>query len=62
MFNTRSELTVTNSDVHRLLKYAITDDDEQTNDRFDKMEHLQGMQKPSRIQKKMTGTSSTCDT
>ena len=43
MFNTRSELTVTNSDVHRLLKYAITDDDEQTDDRFDKMEHLQGM-------------------
>lgn len=31
MLNTWSELTVTNSDVHQLLKYAITDDDEQIN-------------------------------
>ena len=36
MFDTKSELPVTNLGVHRLLKYAITDDD----DTFDKMEHL----------------------
>ena len=32
MFNTRSELAVTSSDVHQLLKYAITDDDEETDE------------------------------
>ena len=40
MFNTRSELPVTRTDVHQLLKYAIADDDEETDDTFDKMEHL----------------------
>ena len=40
MFINRSELPVTNSDVHRLLKYAITDDDEETDETFDKMENL----------------------
>ena len=43
MFNTRSELTVTNSDVHQILKCAITGDHENADDIFDKMKHLQGM-------------------
>ena len=42
MFSTASELTVTKSDMHQLLRYAITDDDddEETDDTFDKMEHM----------------------
>ena len=40
MFSTPSELTVTKSDMHQLLRYAITDDDEETDDTFDKMEHM----------------------
>ena len=36
MFNTRSELTVTNSNVHQLLKYEIRDGEEQTDDTFGK--------------------------
>lgn len=40
MFVTKSELSVSNSQVHRLLKCAITDDEEQPDDAFDKMEHL----------------------
>ena len=40
MFNTPSELAVTTSDVHQLLKYAMTDDDKQTDDTFDQMEHV----------------------
>ena len=40
MFSTRSELPVTKSDMHQLLKYAITDDDEETEGTFDKMEQL----------------------
>ena len=40
MFSTPSELTVTKSDMHQFLRYAITDDDEETDDTFDKMEHM----------------------
>ena len=40
MFSTPSELPVTKSDMHQLLKHAITDDDEETDDTFDKMEHM----------------------
>ena len=40
MFNTRSELPVTNSDVHRLLKYSIDDENDDTDTTFDTMEHL----------------------
>ena len=56
MFNTWSELTITNSDVHQLLKYAITDNDEDANAIFDK---ILRSYKPSRIQQKMPGTTST---
>ena len=38
MFNTRSDLPVTSSDIHRLLKYAIDNDD--SDETFDNMEHL----------------------
>ena len=34
MFNTQTELTVTNSYVHQLLKYEITDGEEKTDDTF----------------------------
>jgi len=40
MFNSWSDLPITNLDVQRLFKYAITDDDEETNITFDRMEHL----------------------
>ena len=40
MFNTRSDLPVTSSDLHRLLKYAIDNDDDDSDETFDKMEHL----------------------
>ena len=40
MFNTRSDLPVTSSEVHRLLKYAIDNDDDESDETFDKMEHL----------------------
>jgi len=40
MFRTRSDLPVTNSDVHNLLKYAIADNDEESDTTFDQMEHL----------------------
>lgn len=40
MFNTRSDLAVTSSDVHRLLKYTIDNDDEESDQPFDEMEHL----------------------
>ena len=40
MFNTRSDLAVTSSDVHRLLKYTIENDDEESDETFDNMEHL----------------------
>ena len=40
MFNSWSDLPITNLDVHRLFKYAITDDNEETNVTFDRMEHL----------------------
>lgn len=40
MLNTRSELPVTNTDVHRLLKYSIDDENEDTDTTFDTMEHL----------------------
>lgn len=40
MFNTRSDLPVTSSDVHRLLKYAIDNDDDDSDETFDNMEHL----------------------
>ena len=40
MFNTRSDLPVTSSDVHRLLKYAIDNDDDDSDETFDQMEHV----------------------
>ena len=40
MFNTRSGLGVTSSDVHRLLKYTIDNDDDESDETFDQMEHL----------------------
>ena len=40
MFNTHSDLPVTNSDIQCLLKYAIAEDDEESDETFDKMEHL----------------------
>ena len=40
MFNTRTYLPVTSSDVHHLLKHAINNDDEDSDDTCDKMEHL----------------------
>ena len=40
MFNTRSDLAVTSSDIHRLLKYCIDNDDDDSDDTFDNMEHL----------------------
>lgn len=39
LFNTKSELPVTNSDAHRLLKYAMKDHDQESDDTFDRMEH-----------------------
>ena len=39
MFNTRSDHPVTSSDVHRLLKYAIDNDDDDSDETFDNMEH-----------------------
>ena len=42
MFNTKSELPVTNSDARRLLKYAMKVDDPESDDTFDRMEQ-QGM-------------------
>lgn len=38
MFNTKLELPITNSDVHRLLKYDITDEEDESDQRFDDME------------------------
>lgn len=40
MFNTRTDLPVKQSDVHKLLKYSIADDDDDTDNTFDTMEHL----------------------
>lgn len=40
MFNSWSDLPIANLDVHCLFKYAITEDDEETNVTFDRMEHL----------------------
>lgn len=40
MFNTRVDLPVRSSDVHRLLKYAIDDENDTTDQTFDTMEHL----------------------
>ena len=41
MFNTHSDLPVTTSDVHNLLKYCVTDDNEGESDAiFDQMEHV----------------------
>lgn len=41
MLNTHSDLAVTNSDVHNLLKYCIGDDDDGESDAtFDQMEHV----------------------
>lgn len=39
MLNTKSDLPVTNSDVHRLLKYAIAEDDRDSEKIFDQIEH-----------------------
>ena len=36
-------LTVTNSDEHQFLKCAIRDDNEEVDETFDQMEHLQRM-------------------
>lgn len=40
MFNTRSDLPVLSSDVHKLLKYSIDDAHENTDSTFDTMEHV----------------------
>ena len=40
MFNTRCYIPVKSSDVHRLLKYSIDDDSDDTDTTFDTMEHL----------------------
>lgn len=40
MFNTRVDIPVKNPDVHRLLKYAIDDENDTTDQTFDSMEHL----------------------
>lgn len=40
MFNSRVDLPVKSSDVHRLLKYAIDDENDTTDKTFDEMEHL----------------------
>ena len=40
MFNIRSELPVTSSDVHHLLKYSIDDENDDTDTTFDTMEHV----------------------
>ena len=40
MFNMRTDLPIISSDVHRLLKYAIENDEEDSDKTFDRMEHL----------------------
>lgn len=40
MFNLRSELPVTSSDVHHLLKYSTDDENDDTDTTFDTMEHV----------------------
>ena len=40
MFNTRCDIPVKSSDVHRLLKYSIDDDNDDTDTTFDTVEHL----------------------
>ena len=40
MFTIRSELPVTSSDVHHLLKYSIDDENDDTDTTFDTMEHV----------------------
>ena len=40
MFNTRSDLPVQSSDVHKLLKYSIDDAHDNTDSTFDTMEHV----------------------
>ena len=42
MFNTRSELPITNSDVHRLLKYSIDDENDDTDTTFDTIMYVIG--------------------
>ena len=40
MFNAQTDLPGTSSDVNRLLKYAIENDDEDSDKTFEEMEHL----------------------